>query len=178
MEPNPLAIVALCFVGAAGLIFLFWLNHKLRGRPKSETPAQEENHAPPSPRLVEYVMSYLLGAAGPIEPVGTEQRSDAVERRAEPSGTPATEPVPDLVEQLAALDDDALLDILALLPGDGEDWRFAESRIAKFIPGRVEDRLTQVRDIRGTEKPAPPGRTLRVRDAAGERIISFVEGRR
>jgi hypothetical protein len=116
-------------------------------------------------------MSRFLGAAGPVEPNGTEQRSYAAERSTEPSGTQPSEPVPDLAEQLAELDDDELLNILALLPGEDDDYRFAESRIAKFIPGRVEDRLAQVRDARGTTRPAPPGRMLRVRDQAGERVI-------
>jgi hypothetical protein len=67
------------------------------------------------------------------------------------------EPVPGLVEQLEAMDDDQLLDILALIGDADGAYRFAESRVAKFIPGRVEDRLTQVREVRHTEKPAPPG---------------------
>lgn len=79
MEPNPLAIFVLCLGGAAALIFLLWLNHKwvTRRRPKS---AEEEAptivsrpiaEASPAvrPSLVTIVMSYLLGAAGPIEPV-------------------------------------------------------------------------------------------------------------
>lgn len=108
----------------------------------------------------------------------TEQRSDAAEPGREPSGTEAGNLVPDILERLEALDDDQLLDILALLRDDQGEYRFAESRVAKFIPGRVEDRLTQVREIRGTEKPLPPGRVLRVRDNSGERVIPFVEGQR
>jgi predicted outer membrane lipoprotein len=176
VEPNPLAILGLCLAGAAGLIFLLWLNHRLRGRPKSER--EEETQPPPTQapmmsHLVALIMSYVFGSAGPIEPVGTEQRSDAVERSTEPRVTQPAEPVPDLMEQLATLTDDELLDILARLPGEDDDYRFAESRIAKFIPGRVEDRLAQVRAARGTEKPPAPGRQLRIRDQAGERLISM-----
>lgn len=124
--------------------------------------------APPSLTLI----SRLFGSLGPAEPSATELRSYAVERSAEPSGTQPSEPVLDLLEQLAALDD-ALLDLLALLPGEGDDYRFAESRVAKFIGGRVEDRLSQVRDIRGTQKPPPSGRMLHIRDQAGKRMISI-----
>jgi hypothetical protein len=119
------------------------------------------------------IMSPFLGPAGEIEPMPTEQRSHAVEQPREPSGTAVGNDGPDLVEQLEHLDDDALLDILAQLRGADGEYRYAESRVAKFIGGRVEDRLTQVRDVRGTEKPAPAGRLLKVRDRAGERVISF-----
>jgi hypothetical protein len=100
-----------------------------------------------------------------------EHRSYAENRPAEPSGTEERNAVPDLVELLSDLDDDALLDILARLRDADGAYRFAESRVAKFIPGKVEDRLTQVREVRHTEKPPPPGRTLRIRDAHGERVI-------
>lgn len=102
-----------------------------------------------------------------------EQRSYAVEQLTEPPGTVAGNDVPDLAEQLSALDDMALLDILARMRDDTGDYRYAESRVAKFIPGRVEDNLARVRDVRGTEKPLPPGRVLRVRDQSGERVIPF-----
>lgn len=107
-------------------------------------------------------------AARPVE-----QRSDAAERPREPAGTEEGNAVPDLVEQLSQLDDDQLLDILAELRGADGEYRYAESRVAKFIGGRVEDRLAQVRDVRGTERPAPAGRLLRVRDNVGERVIPF-----
>ena len=106
-------------------------------------------------------------------PNRTEHGSYAVEQGRERPGTEDAEPVPDLVERLERLDDDQLLDILALLRDADGAYRFAESRVAKFIPGRVEDRLTQVREVRHTEKPAPAGRLLQVRDTAGERVIPF-----
>lgn len=177
-EPPTLLLFVLCLAGASGMLFLFWLNHKIRtrGHPKSEAPTIESrpiDQAPPRPTLAYLLMSRLLGSVGPVGTMGGEQRSDAVEPGTEPSGTEAGNAVPDIVEQLEALDDDALLDILALLRDDEGEYRFAESRVAKFIPGRVEDRLSQVRDIRHTEKPAPPGRVLRVRDNSGERVIPF-----
>lgn len=72
---------------------------------------------------------------------------------------------------LEQCDDDALLDILSLVPGADEEYRFAESRVARFVGGRVEDRIRQVREVRHTEPPPPPGRLLRVRDDQGERLI-------
>ena len=71
-------------------------------RPKSaqeETPSAQET--PPPPSLMDVLMSRLFGSAGPIASIATEQRSYAVERSAEPSGTAPSEPVPDLAEQLA-----------------------------------------------------------------------------
>jgi hypothetical protein len=154
--------------------YSLWIERLEARRPKSEAaPVRKEAHTPATSTLAALIMSRLFGAAGPIDPAEMEQRSYAVERSAEPSGTQAAELVPALVEQLATLGDDALLDILALLPGEDEGYRFAESRIAKFIPGRVEDRLAQVRSARGTERPPAPGRLLRVRDQGGERLISL-----
>lgn len=129
-------------------------------------------------RLIKYIMLRFPPTPPDRSTNQTEQRSYAAEPGREPSGTEDGNPVPDIVERLEALDDDQLLDILALLRDDQGEYRFAESRVAKFIPGRVEDRLTQVRDIRHTEKPLPPGRVLRVRDTAGERVIPFSEGRK
>lgn len=84
-----------------------------------------------------------------------EHGSDAVERSMEPPVGTAFQIAIDYLEQC---DDDALLNILAQLQ-DGDDYRFAESRIAKFIPGRVEDRLAQVRDARGEPPKADEYRT-------------------
>jgi len=59
-------------------------------------------------------------------------------------GTTDAEHVPIL---LGTLTDDQLLDILARVQFDG-DYRFAESKIGRFIGGRLEDRILQVRQIR------------------------------
>jgi hypothetical protein len=101
----------------------------------------------------------------------TEHRSDAAERRGNGAGRPTGTSFRSVVDYLEQCDDDLLLDILAQLTSDDGDWRFAESRVAKFIPGRVEERLSQVRAVRDTTPPPPPGRQLRVRDAEGERLI-------
>jgi hypothetical protein len=109
--------------------------------------------------------------------VRSSQRSYAQEPYREPLGTVARNGVPALVERLEAASDDELLEALALAKDEDGGDRWAESRIAKFIGGRVEDRLNQVRDVRGTEKPLPAGRVLRVRDQAGERVIPFAQRR-
>jgi len=119
------------------------------------------------------LMSRLAPLFRTLGALRREHGSHAAERSWELLRTEAGNDVPDLVEQLEALDDDSLLDLLAQLCDEDGEWRFAESRVAKFIPGRVEDRLAQVRDVRGTEKPVPPGRVLRVRDSGDERVISF-----
>jgi hypothetical protein len=139
-------------------VWLFW--------PGKDTPSRWS-------RFVSFLMSRYVVVPTP-RPVAGEQRSDAVERSTEPSGTEDGNVVPDLVEQLSALDDDALLDILARIHDADGEYRFAESRVAKFIPGRVEERLDQVRKVRHTEKPPAPGRVLRVHDQAGERVIPFL----
>ena len=82
------------------------------------------------------------------------RRSHAAEQDRERPGTAARSAfpagVPTLAEQLTELSDDELLTLLAQLPGDADGWRFADSRLAKFIGGRIEDRVTQVRAARGT----------------------------
>lgn len=88
-----------------------------------------------------------------------EQRSDAVEQPTEQAGTGVREHVPGLAEQLAALTDDQLLDVLARVPGE-DGPRFAESRIGRFVGGRLEDRIAQVRDVRGVVPEPKPGRVL------------------
>jgi len=117
------------------------------------------------------IMSRAVGVPGNESRDG-EHRSDAAELGRELSGTRGRELVPALAEQLAALDDAELLEVLALIETE-DGYRFAESRIAKFIPGRVEDRLDQVRAARGTTPEPPPGRVLKVRDQAGERVIPY-----
>lgn len=100
-----------------------------------------------------------------------EQRSQAAEHDRERPGTGEAERVPALVKLLAALSDAELLEVLALLPGEDEDFRFADSRLAKFIPGRVADNLAEVRVVRDKEAPPPPGRYIPVRDNGRERLL-------
>lgn len=67
----------------------------------------------------------------------------------EQAGTIDRNSVPDLAEQIGNTPDDDLLDILAQVRTVTGEYRYAESRIARFIGGRVEDRITQVRAARG-----------------------------
>lgn len=66
MEPNPVAILLLCFGGAAVLIFLLWLNHVVRtgGGRKSESASIEA----PRPKMsyLGSALSYLLGGVGSV----------------------------------------------------------------------------------------------------------------
>ena len=79
--------------------------------------------------------------------------SYAAEPRTEPSmGTT----FPAVLAYLEQCDDDQLLDILAQIRS-GDDYRFVDSRIAKFIPGRTEDRQEQVRAARGEPTPLKSG---------------------
>lgn len=60
---------------------------------------------------------------------------------------------PDLIPKLAdlcsQLSDEQLLEVLALMTDDDGNWRVVESRVSRFIGGRVEDRSAQVRAVRG-----------------------------
>lgn len=108
-----------------------------------------------------------------IVPSDGSNRSYAVEPSWEQDGSQSRNPVPYLAEQLEILSDDARLEVLArMVDADGK-YVYADSRIAKFIGGRVEDRITQVRDVRGTEAPPrKPPAVLRVRDNGHERLIA------
>jgi hypothetical protein len=63
MEPNPLAIYALCILGAAGLVFVFWLNHKwvTRHQPKRETATKKARAG-----ALEIALAYIMGRAEPV----------------------------------------------------------------------------------------------------------------
>jgi hypothetical protein len=133
-----IAFVGMAVVVSIFLLFVVWWGRRTE-RAKSATPEGENTPVqatPPAPTITDCIMSCLLGAAGPAESIETEQRSYAAEPRREPPGTAPSEPVPDLVEQLAALTDDELLDILALLPDEDDGWRFAESESpGSFLAG-------------------------------------------
>lgn len=78
-----------------------------------------------------------------------------------------------VVAFLGTLSDSALLDILAQVK-QGEQWAFAESRIGKFIPGRVEDNIAQVRQTRGAPAPdPPPARIIRVNGGKDELVVDW-----
>jgi hypothetical protein len=122
-------------------------------------------------RTWDRVMSRISPAVLASPSNAAEHRSDAVGQSWNSAELSSGTSFRSVVEYLEQCDDDMLLDILAQLAGVDGDYRFAESRVAKFIPGRVEDRLAQVRAVRNTTPPPPPGRQLRVRDAEGERLI-------
>jgi hypothetical protein len=108
-----------------------------------------------------------------IERNDSSRRSYAVEQGSEQAGSDDAFRVPALWEQLEQLSDDELLDILARVKDANGNPKFADSRIAKFIGGRVEDRTNQVRDVRGSAPPPPkPPAVLRVRDNGHERLIA------
>ncbi len=138
----------------------------------------DDRYAPTIRRaLVSFIMSRW--AIVPVRPGNErEQRSYAAEQGREQPGTGVREHVPDLAEQLGTCSDDELLDILSRVPGADDTYRFAESRVGRFIGGRLEERIAQVRAVRGVAEAEPPGRPLRVRDTGGERVIPFVDARR
>lgn len=63
MEPNVPAIVALCLTGAAGLVFVFWLNHKwvTRHQPKREAAPKKARAG-----ALKIALSYIMGRAEPV----------------------------------------------------------------------------------------------------------------
>ena len=86
---------------------------------------------------------------------GGNRRSDAVERDREQAGTGNGNSVPTVAELLSDLtDDDVLRELANAKTPDGDD-RWTDSRIAKFIGGRIEDRVAQVRAVREKHAPAP-----------------------
>lgn len=73
---------------------------------------------------------------------------------------------------LTECDDDELLTTLASVRGADGDYRFADSRIAKFVGGRIEDRVKEVRALRG--KPAPPRANARMVEVrAADQVYAF-----
>lgn len=105
-------------------------------------------------------------------PIDGNQRTAALDRSLEPMGTALSFRVPPLWEQLEQLSDDELLDVLAQVRTANGDLKYADSRIAKFVGGRVDDRVQQVRDVRGKEAPAKAMPMLRVRSDGMERLIA------
>ena len=103
-----------------------------------------------------------------------EQRSHAAERDRERLGTQAGNAVPvaELPVFLADLDDVTLVELLALIPGEKDGYRFADSQIAKFVPGRNAEWMEVIRELR--DKPAPepsPKRAIPMRHMGDERLV-------
>lgn len=169
MEPNPLAILALCFLGAGGLIFLLWLNHQwvTRGRRKSEAPAQARAGA------LEIVLSYILGGAGPVNDYGDEQGVDVGDRPSSPSGsqwvepqkiidTYQAEPIDPLVREPPSdpliishkMGRKELTILLAAQKDEDGGYRFSANKIADFVGGTGAEVKGWVADVRGRKEPA------------------------
>ena len=145
---------------------------------EDDEPVEQPRQPPPPARFeVKHFAPYVAAAPSvPAQPQNDGNwRSDAVERGSEQPGTGNGNSVPDPVALLEQLSDDELLDILARvkLPTGGD--RFADSRIAKFIGGRVEDRVEQVRVVRAKPAPQPQGRAIPVRErgGAGEHLLTI-----
>lgn len=105
----------------------------------------------------------------------TERHSDAVEQAGNGAGTGIGNAVPgSLFGRINALPEGELLGMLALLTDADGNWRYAESRLAKFAGGRVIDRMAEIRAVRGEPEPEPAepeGRAIPMRDATGERMV-------
>lgn len=193
VQPHQI-LVPLAIALVLGVLVLVWgdrpgLAAALRARfapsddddtPEEALDGQPPRQPPPPARFeVKHFAPYVAAAPSvPVQPQNDGNwRSDAVEQDREPLGTGNGNSVPDPVALLEQLSDDELLDILARvkLPTGGE--RFADSRIAKFIGGRVEDRVEQVRVVRAKPAPQPQGRAIPVRErgGAGEHLLT-IEG--
>lgn len=105
-----------------------------------------------------------------------ERRSLAAERDRELLGTDDGNvvPVADLPAFLADLEPETLVELLALIPGEKDGWRFADSAIAKFVPGRNEVWMQRIREIREKPAPAPaPKREIPMRHMGQERRVAL-----
>ena len=170
---EPWQVILLCIVGAVfGVCFWIWLRAGQRG-------AEADDAGPVE--IIERGWDALINwrpnimssneAVPDNNTIKREQRSKAVEPSWNDTELSPGTSFRSVIDYLEQCDDDMLLDILAQLQNDAGDYRYAESRVAKFIGGRVEDRLAQVRAVRDTAPPLSPGRQLRVRDEQGERLI-------
>ena len=128
-------------------------------------------------KLINYLearnMSSASASAGGGAGSTAEQRSYAAEQvrnSAEQDSGTAFLPTIHLLERCT---DDERLAILAHLRGPDGEYLYTESRIGRFIGGRTEDRIAQVRELRGTTPPAAPGRVLRISDGGQVREIPF-----
>lgn len=109
-------------------------------------------------------------------PAAPERRSQATERLGNapepPLGNTFPPPVPaplSLVGRMEAMPHERLVGAMALFKNEDGTWRYAESRLAKFAGGRVEDRIAEIRAIRG-ETP-PPARVIPHRVNGEERRL-------
>src|SRR5262245_50939059 len=138
--------------GPAGLV-VYSIGKRLiaaqRAARRVRRTARAAPHRRARPPLPVHLMLRSRGIATLSNENHREQRSDAAERPTERLGTGGGNTVPALAEHLGTLADDQLLAELALVVTEAGAFKYAESRIAKFIGGRVEDRIAQVRAVRG-----------------------------
>lgn len=87
---------------------------------------------------------------------GAERRPQALEQGWDGPEQGRRNMFPDHVAAVSKMTDDQVLTLLALATDEDGEWRYAETRVARFVGGRVEDRQAQVRAIRGEPEPAPP----------------------
>lgn len=106
--------------------------------------------------------------AAPSEPGGGLADTDAPEPASEPAVPAGREPVP-----AADAHRVARIRLLADLRELDGSYSYSANKIADLVGGQRADVLAVIRGVRGDERPpADPAKALRVRDAAGERLIA------
>lgn len=101
------------------------------------------------------IMSRRVAVPPPAQ-TGRERYSYAAEQPAEQAGTEGRELFRTLAEQLSALSEDDRLTVYALMIDDDGEYIYADSRIGRMSGGRLEDRIAQVRNVRGAPTSAKP----------------------
>jgi hypothetical protein len=147
MEPNPLAIFGLCLVGAGGLVFLLWLNHKwaTRGSARNERASIMASAASALPaNSVPKVVHVPVAATGTGAP-GTEGTDrDLPDTTAAEGGTDPWEAPP--VSRYLTDREFTIFLIMQRRP-DGK-YRLSANAIHKAVGGSREEVLRMVREIR------------------------------
>lgn len=81
-----------------------------------------------------------------------------------------------LVARVQAMPEGELMGMLALLTDENGDWRYSDSRLAKFAGGRVADRMEQIRELREGVRPSEPPepkRAIPMRHNGSERMVAI-----
>ena len=103
-----------------------------------------------------------------------EHRSHAVEQGREQAGTGVQERVPALVAQLETRDNEVLLDVVSQVRDASGDYRFAESRVGRFIGGGLKTALPRCVLCGGADaSPPPPGRVVRIWTKEGSKAVAW-----
>lgn len=96
---------------------------------------------------------------------GTQNASLADTYQAEPPAEP--------LASTAGTRHDQAIAVLASLTDEDGSYTYSANKIAEFVGGTRAETLAKIRAARGQPDPAPdPSTLLRVRDQAGERLIS------